>query len=392
MIIGLKIVPKVIKQQAVKSSNWRYMSTNEILNEVLLAILIMLCVAIPFVNAENIPVDWTSPTKTSLHSIFMLSQIDGWAVGDDGVIIHWNGTDWSNVTSPVTNRLNSVSMISADDGWAVGYDGTILHWNGTSWSNMTFPGVPLASLSMINTNDGWAVGGGTILRWSGVTWNAVGGPSDMKSLWSVSMASTDNAWAVGEGGTIIYWDGTKWSKVASPTENDLMSVCMVNATDGWAVGKDSMIHWNGGFWDNATIPTNLDLTSVYMINSNDGWAVSKSWTTLHWDGTKWNMVIGPTIYYNLWSVFMIDSNDGWAVGENGTMVRWNGTQWIPENLSLLMPPSLMVGTLLAVTVYQRKKSALRAALTPRNSFDDTTATNCDIEQFSARAVGNGSVN
>jgi hypothetical protein len=54
---------------------------------------------------------------------------------------------------------------------------------------------------------------------------------------------------------------------------------------------------------------------------------------------------------------MIDSNNGWAVGENGTMVRWNGTQWIPENPSLLMPPSLMVGTLLAVTVYQRKKSA-----------------------------------
>jgi len=58
----------------------------------------------------------------------MINSTDGWAVGSDGCIIHWDGTNWNKVTSPTTAWLNSVDMISSTDGWIVGADGNIYHW------------------------------------------------------------------------------------------------------------------------------------------------------------------------------------------------------------------------------------------------------------------------
>ena len=61
----------------------------------------------------------------------MVSSTDGWAVGDSGIIIRWDGSNWENVTSPTTKHLFSVDMINSTDGWAVGSDGMHypLGWN-----------------------------------------------------------------------------------------------------------------------------------------------------------------------------------------------------------------------------------------------------------------------
>ena len=102
----------------------------------------------------------------------MINATDGWAVGIDGTIIHWNGTVWMTVTSPTTNYLESVFMTSATDGWAVGGSGTIIHWNGAEWTNVTSPTTSwLLSISMASPDDGWAVGyDGAIIRWNGKGW------------------------------------------------------------------------------------------------------------------------------------------------------------------------------------------------------------------------------
>ena len=141
----------------------------------LLVVMVALCVGVPIVNAEGAVLNWTSPTTAHLRSVYMVTDTNGWAVGYDGMIIHWDGTDWSNVTSPTMWPLTSVFMVSANDGWAVG--GHIIHWNGTEWSTVTSPTVTsptwylLLSVFMVSADDGWAVGGGgTIIRWTGTEW------------------------------------------------------------------------------------------------------------------------------------------------------------------------------------------------------------------------------
>jgi hypothetical protein len=73
-----------------------------------------------------------------------LSPDNVWAVGASGgvsatpktLILHWNGTRWSQVTSPkpVSGVLYAVTAVSANNAWAVGKTASseplIMHWNG----------------------------------------------------------------------------------------------------------------------------------------------------------------------------------------------------------------------------------------------------------------------
>ncbi len=102
----------------------------------------------------------------TVWSVDMVSSSDGWAVGDGGIIIRWNGTSWNSLTSPTTKHLFSVSMVNATDGWAVGSDGCIIHWNGTSWSNVTSPtGAWLQYVDMVDSTDGWIIGADGMYHW-----------------------------------------------------------------------------------------------------------------------------------------------------------------------------------------------------------------------------------
>jgi len=72
--------------------------------------------------------------NVNFQSIDMVNSTDGWAVGSDGIIIHWDGTSWSNVASPTGAWLSCVEMVSSTDGWIVGADG-VYRWQ----ENAVFP-------------------------------------------------------------------------------------------------------------------------------------------------------------------------------------------------------------------------------------------------------------
>jgi hypothetical protein len=43
-----------------------------------------------------------------------------WAVGDNGVIIHWNGSTWSPSSSGTTRTVQGVWGSSSNDVWVAG--------------------------------------------------------------------------------------------------------------------------------------------------------------------------------------------------------------------------------------------------------------------------------
>jgi hypothetical protein len=87
----------------------------------------------------------------NLNGIYMLdtdgdgSADDGWAVGAAGrlIRIQWNGLTYATSSPvPVTGqRLNSVTMFSSTDGWAVGNNGVAIHWDGATWTPPVGSGV-----------------------------------------------------------------------------------------------------------------------------------------------------------------------------------------------------------------------------------------------------------
>ena len=58
-----------------------------------------------------------------------MSSNDIWFGSTEGYIHHWNGNDLQEITSPTSNNINDLKMTSSDDGWAVGENGVVLRYN-----------------------------------------------------------------------------------------------------------------------------------------------------------------------------------------------------------------------------------------------------------------------
>jgi len=289
----------------------------------------------PAIQSQSNLLVWqpvTNPSGKFLADISMLGQNDGWAVGDYGTIIHWDGNTWQSIASPTIYHLGDIFMITPDDGWAVGgWDSVsqtdvsvILHWNGSNWQNIPSPTtIPLSAVYMLSPTDGWIVGGSTpnsvILHWDGITWSIVPSPALPPAiLIDIYMLSTTDGWAVGNFGTILHWNGSTWQLVTSPTTLYIISVDMISATNGWAVGglvpTGQIFRWDGSSWRIYPAPASNELASVSMASATDGWAVS--WfggELLHWDGISWTKFSSPG---GVTAVNMLSSTDGWAVGSS----------------------------------------------------------------------------
>ena len=113
-----------------------------------------------------------------------------------------------------------------------------------------------------------------------------------------------------------------------------------------------------------TSPTTNNLYSVFMVSATDGWAVGYYGAIIHWDGSSWSNVTSPTTRA-LRSVFMVSASDGWAVGTGGTIIRWTGTVWIPEFSTAILMPLLMTLSLVVVVI---TKTVLKKRKTPFSFF------------------------
>jgi hypothetical protein len=358
----------------------------------------------------------TSPNPSyrsnDLTGVSAVSSSDVWAVGQyynatskaqDTLILHWTGSAWTQVPSPnpsaLGNHLTGVSALSASNAWAVGYYDTtgggthtlILHWNGSSWTQVPSPDPTpgksqLHGVSAVSTSDAWAVGDyfdtatnvdeTLVLHWTGTAWTQVASPSPGSSdaLLGVSADSTSDAWAVGVSGDrtlTLHWTGTAWAQVPSPNPssiiNRLSGVSAISGTDAWAVGFEYrsntsadhtlILHWNGVAWSHTFSPgpgLGSSLTGVSAVSAASAWAVGSyaklvnGVTTtetliLHWTGTAWRTAASPdpSSKFNVLAGVSADTaSDAWAAGDyvhvnaqgqsldRTLILHWTGSAWV----------------------------------------------------------------
>jgi len=186
----------------------------------------------------------------------MLSSSDGWAVGNGGTILRWNGSNWANFSSPTAYDLFGTAFLSSSNGWAVcggwsasigWFEGAKLHWNGSSWSVDTTDHILdiLYDVDFSSPTYGWAVGmNNAKSRWDGANWHQNYGLQAMNSSQAVEILSANDGWAVGWNGSndnIRHWDGTTWNVETSPVSGELHGITMSSSTEGWAVGDNGNI-------------------------------------------------------------------------------------------------------------------------------------------------------
>jgi hypothetical protein len=203
----------------------------------------------------------------------------------NAVTEQWNGATWSLVPGADTGQefaqLSGVQCVAADDCWAVGNagpaqqnpnflpifpgavgdQGLIEHWDGASWTltpSSTEPsptGGFLYGITCVDATDCWASG-----------------------------ATTDGTTGMASGLVMQHWDGSTWTDVSasvpdSTTPGILNSVSCVSSMQCWAVGSlgsfgggggagfqpQSFIeNWNGSSW---SIEPSPNVSAVSLLVS-----------------------------------------------------------------------------------------------------------------------------
>ncbi len=188
-----------------------------------------------------------------LNDISFLASGEGIAVANHGVILHYNGTGWTQAESPVTDNLNAVEYCSPDLAWAVGDNGTILKFNGTTWQQQFSPvNHDLSDLCFTDENHGWAVGN-AIISYTGETWQT---DEEASGLTTVSFSSPEEGWAAGLYNTLYHYTNGNWEPdFTFATGNYIMfsSVNMSAPADVLLNGSDQegyglLYHFDGNQW------------------------------------------------------------------------------------------------------------------------------------------------
>jgi len=248
-----------------------------------------------------------SPTEENLYSVYFVNSNDGWAVGDRGTIIHYDGSEWHNVVTPVNCNLHDVYFVSSHNGWAVGDSGTILHYDGNYWQN----------ISSFNSKH---------------------------SFTSIYFVSDNIGYICSWEGSIIFYNGAEWVLSYNRDSAGWMSLYFTSEDDGWVVGWIGIMHYTNGIWEYVDTLNSL-FNSVFMLSLNLGWAVASpaksgpnTAQTWRYNGTKWEQVENPAPVdsWGLSDIYFVDENNGWAVGHRspgdeerprGYIIYYNGTSW-----------------------------------------------------------------
>jgi photosystem II stability/assembly factor-like uncharacterized protein len=284
-----------------------------------------------------------SGTHALLRSAVFVSPQSGWAVGDDGTILHTEdgGNTWKlqspdklprdRFSGKLRPELFSVAFNSPMTGVAVG--NWIRLWTddgGNSWKLRESEGW-LGSVTFVSPQSGWAVGvlGIQHTNDGGNSWLPVANVWAVRELLSVSFVSPYSGWTVGASGIVVHTDdgGNSWQIQTSGTDKTLNSVAFVSVQSGWAVGDGgTILHTDdgGNSWKPQKSGTQQRLNSVAFVSPQSGWAVGDGGTILHTDdgGSSWKRQPGGA-GQSLFSVAFVSPESGWAVGDNGTILHFS---------------------------------------------------------------------
>ena len=285
----------------------------------------------------------TGPTPTStynqtLRGVWGSSATDLWAVGDrrsSSAHTIWHttngGTSWTAYSLSSAQNLNAIWGYNSSNIWAVGASGKILKYNGSSWSAQTGP-TPTSTYNQTlrgvwgsSATDLWAVGdrlsssAHTIWHTTngGTSWTAysLSSAQNLNAIWGYN---SSNIWAVGASGRILKYNGTSWTAQTSGTTQTLYGVWGTSSTDVYAVGASgTILHTtNGGTnWTAMTSGCTTQLNGVWGTSSTSIYAAGNVDTSvstlLHWDGTSWQRIHGPSTDTPLY---------GWVNGHTGETV------------------------------------------------------------------------
>ena len=251
-----------------------------------------------------------SGQTAQLNGVAEAAAGDGWAVGtvsdpsslaSQTLAYHWNGSTWQRVPTPDPagpaqgNELAAVAARASTDVWAAGGDGAypqaslVLHWNGSTWTQVRVPSIGALDAVTVASASVWVAGGNKVERLNGSAWTSL--PALPGAVFIAGLAHTaaglwvvgDESFSCGEGGSCTssyaaLWNGSTWATVPAGGGTQLSGVV--------AAGSAVLATGGTGVWQLSStaatpqvIPTQnpLQLTAIGADPAGHPWAVGSAY-------------------------------------------------------------------------------------------------------------------
>lgn len=192
---------------------------------------------------------WPHPAPgKKIYGLALVDELNGWAVGEGGLIFKFGRGEWKAEASPATQTLRRVRALSAKSAWAAGDGGTVLHYDGSSWKEVDFPpSVDLNDLHFFSENDGWVVGAvASLYRWNGSAFKRYQSPDPDIAYQCCGYAASELGWAGGNEMHLARYRDDAWTLEENMPSGswELTALHMVSPAEGWAVGpRGTMMHY-----------------------------------------------------------------------------------------------------------------------------------------------------
>ncbi|MCI0512645.1 YCF48-related protein [candidate division KSB1 bacterium] len=275
-----------------------------------------------------------SPLLNILNAVSFLNEKAGWIVGSEGKILHTEdgGRTWHLQSSNTQVNLLSLSIFDARNVWAAGEQGVILYWDGTEWTRQaSHTGHPILNIHFRNRTNGLAIATSTLLTTSnsGQEWQpqALEFPHLMVGVtttpdeknWLFGGLPQQQAF-LGQGKNV---PGNNFAPVN--VKNILWDLEFVNSREGWAVGfGNTILHTsNGGLnWERQSIPSEQGLLyNVDFTDSLNGWVISQAGEIFQTVNGGHTWTLNAKVEVRLCGLHFNNKTTGWVVGGQGTILN-----------------------------------------------------------------------
>ncbi len=288
---------------------------------ILFAMLSAVLFFTPVIALSSGWISQTGATDEPLKAVWGSSSQDVFAAGSDGAIIHYNGSEWSEMDMAQNVNFQGIWGTSHENVYCVGDSGLIMQFDGTEWKK-TGSGTSenLNGIWIDSSSEVFIVGErGTSLVCSDDTCLKIPGVSTSYSLNAVWGTSPENVFAVGGNGIILHYDGRNWSEMDSKTSEILMGVWGASEKDIFAVGLNgTIVHYDGSKWEKMPV-VKKDFYAVAGTSHQYVIAAGTDGKILRYDGSSWTEMQSNTISL-IQGLWVSPKNDSFGVGYNGLIM------------------------------------------------------------------------
>ncbi len=265
----------------------------------------------------------------SINDVWFYDENHGYAVCDDGIILHYDGSSWRRMDSPTAHNLTAIDGADPEHIWAVGFGGVVLFYDGTQWVQQDSgvvvnlydvfaiynqagnryevhlvgspSGTPLKPTLLISIDGGESFSDAP--RFPSVDTNYAN-----TTFWGIHGATSTFIAAVGGCGAYISWTGNSWSD-----SRDILHQIW-DARGGYEDLFDVFIRYESA----------LEPYEIFLCGSNGFIArgMPSGWVDL-------GVELG-SINNNLKKLYHQDGTHGWAVGEDGVILFYNGSRYAKQ--------------------------------------------------------------